>query len=309
METKLFLLVSGIITSDAWKIIIGCQKFAGSLNTAFLVELTSSVCLATLKIAKFLVVSESGFFSAVVALHDVSLDVSAADIKLALSVFGKVSHVILKPADVWQYVVVYFKKLDTAASAFIYWYQEVNYLAVDCEISLFPPLKAHKVSKTHFVSSVSYAKTSVFLDFSEFSPLAASISPSVVVGNLLVSSRLASLESDLVKLSVLVKSIVKPVSSLVKLFEQFINKDLVSNSKLGLKVNEIMMHMGFFSKIVGKLEREVVFLKKECCIENVDMSGNSKHLVGLDNMMFSNLMSLWEHESVDVKANALKTAK
>ncbi|KAG9303250.1 hypothetical protein G9A89_013576 [Geosiphon pyriformis] len=80
-----------------------------------------SVHLATLKIAKSLVVSESGSSPAAVALHDVLLGVSAADIKLALSVFGSVAHVVLKPVGIWQYVVVYFEKLDSAVSALKHW--------------------------------------------------------------------------------------------------------------------------------------------------------------------------------------------
>ncbi|KAG9292026.1 hypothetical protein G9A89_017925 [Geosiphon pyriformis] len=100
-----------------------CVEFASqqSLEAAFLVELTSSVRLATLKIAKSLVVSESGSSSAAVVLHDVPLGVSAADIKLALSVFGSVTHVVLKLAGIWQYVVVYFEKLDSAVSALKHW--------------------------------------------------------------------------------------------------------------------------------------------------------------------------------------------
>ncbi|KAG9286790.1 hypothetical protein G9A89_012340 [Geosiphon pyriformis] len=79
-----------------------CVEFASqqSLEAAFLVELTSSICLATLKIAKSLVVSESGSLPAAVVLHDVSLGVFAADVKLALSVFGSVTRVVLKPADI-----------------------------------------------------------------------------------------------------------------------------------------------------------------------------------------------------------------
>ncbi|KAG9305161.1 hypothetical protein G9A89_010669 [Geosiphon pyriformis] len=88
-----------------------CVEFASqiSLNTVFLVELTSSVYLATLKITKSLVVSEFGL-SAAVALRNT-----------ALSVFGMVIYVVLKPAGIWQYVVVYFKKLDSAMSALSYW--------------------------------------------------------------------------------------------------------------------------------------------------------------------------------------------
>ncbi|KAG9290458.1 hypothetical protein G9A89_007189 [Geosiphon pyriformis] len=100
-----------------------CVKFASehSLEAAFLVELTSSVHLATFKIAKSLMVSESGSSSAAVVLCDVPLDVSAANIKLALSVFGSVTCVVLKPAGIWQYMVVYFEKLDSAVSALKHW--------------------------------------------------------------------------------------------------------------------------------------------------------------------------------------------
>ncbi|KAG9301511.1 hypothetical protein G9A89_008363 [Geosiphon pyriformis] len=100
-----------------------CMEFVSqqSLEAVFLVELTSSVHLTTLKIAKSLVVSEFGSFSAAVILHDVPLSVSAANIKLALSVFDSVTHVVLKPAGIWQYVVVYFKKLNSAVSALKHW--------------------------------------------------------------------------------------------------------------------------------------------------------------------------------------------
>ncbi|KAG9288050.1 hypothetical protein G9A89_017645 [Geosiphon pyriformis] len=185
----------------------------------------------------------------------------------------------------------------------------MGHLAVDCKISPPSTPKISKVFKSYFVGSVSYVKASASLDSSKFPSLAASTSSSMVVSDSLVSSQLAFLESDLVKLSTLVEFIVKPVGFLVKLFEQFINGDLVSSSKFGLKVNEVIVHMGFFSKIVGKLEREVVSLKKECCMEDINMSGNSEHPVGLDDEVFSNLLSFWEHEPIDFKADVLKTAE
>ncbi|KAG9292062.1 hypothetical protein G9A89_017962 [Geosiphon pyriformis] len=100
-----------------------CMKFASQqfLEAAFLVELTSSVHLTTLKIAKSLVVSESGSSPAAVALRNVPLGVSTADVKLALNVFGSVTGVVLKPAGIWQYVVVYFEKLDSAVSVLKHW--------------------------------------------------------------------------------------------------------------------------------------------------------------------------------------------
>ncbi|KAG9286060.1 hypothetical protein G9A89_022737 [Geosiphon pyriformis] len=82
-----------------------------SLKAAFLVELTSSVHLATLKIAKSLVVSESGSLFTAAALHNVPLSVSAANIKTAFSVFGVITCVVLKPIGIWQYIVVYFENL------------------------------------------------------------------------------------------------------------------------------------------------------------------------------------------------------
>ncbi|KAG9286708.1 hypothetical protein G9A89_012258 [Geosiphon pyriformis] len=75
------------------------------LEAVFLVELTSSVHLTIFKIAKFLVVFESGSPSAAVVLYDVPLDISATNIKTALSVFGSVPYVVLKPTGIWQYVV------------------------------------------------------------------------------------------------------------------------------------------------------------------------------------------------------------
>ncbi|KAG9293314.1 hypothetical protein G9A89_007560 [Geosiphon pyriformis] len=186
---------------------------------------------------------------------------------------------------------------------------KVNHLAVDCKVSSPLSLKAPKVFRTHFMSSVSYVKASAFLNSSEFLLLAAPVSSSIIIGNLLVSFQLASLKFDLVKLSALVESIVKPVGFLVKLFKHFINRDLVLSSKLGFKVNEIIIHLDSFSKIVDKLGREVVSLKKECYMEDIDMSGDSKHPVGLDNEVFFNLMFLWKHESIDIKVNALKTAE
>ncbi|KAG9293983.1 hypothetical protein G9A89_019321 [Geosiphon pyriformis] len=95
-----------------------CVEFASQQS---LEALTSSVRLATLKIAKSLVVSEFGSSSAAVVLCDISLGVSTADIKLAFSVFGSVTHVVLKSAGIWQYVVVYFEKLDSAVSALKHW--------------------------------------------------------------------------------------------------------------------------------------------------------------------------------------------
>ncbi|KAG9292044.1 hypothetical protein G9A89_017944 [Geosiphon pyriformis] len=64
----------------------------------------------------------------------------------------------------------------------------------------------------------------------------------------MVSSQLTSLELKLAKLSDLVNSIVKLVSSMVKVFKQFVNKNLVLNSALGLRTNKPFFD---FEAIVG----------------------------------------------------------
>ncbi|KAG9299985.1 hypothetical protein G9A89_009713 [Geosiphon pyriformis] len=192
-----------------------CVKFASqqSLEAVFLVEFTSFVCLATLKIAKSLVVSESGSFPAAVVLCDIPLSVSAANVKLALSVFGSVTRVVLKPAGIWQYVVVYFKKLDFAVSVLKHcqdWYsKEMPYL----------------IFKSHFVGSASYVKTAAPSGFSEFPSLVALSAASAA--DPVVGSRLDSLEKQISDLAALVKSIVEPVGSLVALVFHLLNDNAV----------------------------------------------------------------------------------
>ncbi|KAG9285915.1 hypothetical protein G9A89_013340 [Geosiphon pyriformis] len=357
-----------------------CVEFASqvSLEAAFLVELASSVHLATFKIAKSLVISESGSLSAAVALHDMPLGVSTANIKMALSVFGSVTRVVLKSTGIWQYVVVYFEKLNSAVSALNYWsvlvdknsvrilslvnqnetilscdkfktklsghyfrfaliifgsqadldsavvktgtlkkcriwwetsgyqhcfkYQELGYLTADYKRNTSGNCKDSLREDPRQWVDFSSASEKEYINTHNNQELKNNLHRNS-------KKKAFSVTSDLTKLSALVESIVKPVGSLVKLFEQFINSDLVSSSKLGLKINEVMMYLGFFSKIVGKLEREVVSLKNEYYMKDINMFGDLEHPVDLDNEVFSNLMSLWEHESVDVKSDGLKTTE
>ncbi|KAG9301251.1 hypothetical protein G9A89_012634 [Geosiphon pyriformis] len=109
-----------LVSKDNVKLFYVKFAFQVFLKAAFLVELTSFVHLATLKIAKSLVVSESGSLFAAVILHNVPLDVFTADIKTAFSVFGMITYVVLNPAGIWQYVVVHFENLVAAIFAFNY---------------------------------------------------------------------------------------------------------------------------------------------------------------------------------------------
>ncbi|KAG9304411.1 hypothetical protein G9A89_019973 [Geosiphon pyriformis] len=225
-----------------------CVEFTSqqSLEAAFLVELTSSVHLATFKIAKSLVVSESGSSSAAVALHNIPLGVSTADIKMALGVFGEVAYVVLKPAGVWQYVIVYFKELDAATAVFNHWsilvgkdsvrilpvinqnkaiLSQVGHLAVDYKVFSSSTSKIPKVFKSHFVSFASYAKTAAPSGLSEFPLLVASSVASAA--DPAVGSKLDSLKKQISDLAALVKSIVEPIGFLVALVSRFLDDNAV----------------------------------------------------------------------------------
>ncbi|KAG9307394.1 hypothetical protein G9A89_017223 [Geosiphon pyriformis] len=183
-------LISGAPSGGAWETITSHQKFAGwvastlvpgatfkiklayikavfqsvhgflgaksvskdnSLKTAFLVELISFICLATLKIAKSLVISESGSLFAAVVLCDMPLGISIADIKTALGTFRSVTCVVLKPAGIWQYVVIYFEKLDSTVSALNHWSvlvskDSVRILSLAKLVNLLPGCTVFKIS-------------------------------------------------------------------------------------------------------------------------------------------------------------------
>ncbi|KAG9303193.1 hypothetical protein G9A89_000728 [Geosiphon pyriformis] len=276
-----------------------CMEFASqqSLEAAFLIELTSSVHLVTLKIAKSLVVSESVSLSAAVALRDVPLSVSAADIKTAFSVFGSVAYVMLKPAGIWLYVVVYFEKLDSAVSVLNYWSvlaKLVNFSSgctafeisdmisqvggQTCFIphspdsghfSLFPPPKAPKMFKPHFVGSLSYAKASASSVMSEFPSLVAS-TPSVTVVDPAIGSRLNSLEKQISNLAALVKFIVESVGSLVVLISRFLDDNAVKTVQL--KKNLFSMKYAFnnFANFLVGVSKNIACLRFEVDFGGMD---------------------------------------
>ncbi|KAG9300100.1 hypothetical protein G9A89_000840 [Geosiphon pyriformis] len=284
-----------------------CVEFVSqqSLEAAFLVELTSSICLTILKIAKSLVVSESGSSSATVALCDVPLGVSAADIKLAFSVFDSVTCVVLKPADIWQYVVVYFEKLDSAVSALKHWSvlvdkdsdldsavvktgtlrkcriwwetpgcrrcfkcQEMGHLAMDCKIS--PPftLKIPKVFKSHFVGSALYAKTAAPSGLSEFPPLVAFSAASAA--NSVVNSRLDSLKKQISDLAALVKSIVEPVGSLVALVSYLLNDNAIKAVQVEKDIIFLKSAANNFSNLMVGVSKNIACLRSEVDFGDMD---------------------------------------
>ncbi|KAG9290707.1 hypothetical protein G9A89_011670 [Geosiphon pyriformis] len=123
---SLFQLLPGCIglksvSRDAVKLF--CVEFASQkcLNGATKVAISDEVFLTTLKIAQSSGVASVSSPSLSVALHDIPLGISSDDIKSALGIFGVVTSVKLKPAGLWQYAVVNFKDISSAAAALSNW--------------------------------------------------------------------------------------------------------------------------------------------------------------------------------------------
>ncbi|KAG9292557.1 hypothetical protein G9A89_006928 [Geosiphon pyriformis] len=146
METTVLFPVSGTTNASTWENVNGCQKFSGWVasnlvpDTMFKIKmaLISSLfqllpgCIglkSVLRDAIKLFCVEFAFQEclnsatkvAIVVLHDVLLGISSDDIKSALGIFGVVTSVKLKPAGLWQYTVVNFKDISSAAAALSNW--------------------------------------------------------------------------------------------------------------------------------------------------------------------------------------------
>ncbi|KAG9285530.1 hypothetical protein G9A89_006518 [Geosiphon pyriformis] len=237
-------LVSGATFGDAWELLLVIK---GLLDTAFLVELTSSVHLATLKIAKSLVVSESGSPSAAVALCDMPLGVSATDIKAALNVF-----------------VTFGSQADLNLAV-----AKTGHLAVDCKVALSPFFKAFKMFKPHFVGFLSYTKTSAPPVISEFFSLVAS-APLVAVVDPAVRSRLDSLEKQISNLAALVKSIVEPVGSLVVLVSHLFDNNAVKTVQIEKNLLFIKYASNNFANLLVGVSKDIACLRSEVDFGGMD---------------------------------------
>ncbi|KAG9284784.1 hypothetical protein G9A89_003707 [Geosiphon pyriformis] len=306
--------------------------------------------------------------SLLVVLCNILLGTSSNDIKTALGIFGVIISVKLKPAGLWQYAVVNFKDISSAAVALSNWSvlvkndsvrillitnqkevisqvgdhtcfiprssefyqcqcftvvifdsleflnvtvsktgilcscciwwetpgcchcyrcQDLNYLAVDCKKLPSLPLKllsnifgGPKNFKSSFVGSKSYAKAAAFvvpsaavaadmdLDFGGPPKTATSMLPAVPsVSNSAVESRLASLKFHLSELSVLIKSLVEPVSALVAL----VTKLLSTPSAVDVSVKECAKQNKDLAAIAIVMQKRITHLEKICeqaCLEN-----------------------------------------
>ncbi|KAG9292553.1 hypothetical protein G9A89_006924 [Geosiphon pyriformis] len=121
MESTVPSPVFGASNADAVKLF--CVEFASQecLNGATKVAISDEIFLTTLKIAWSLGVASVFFSSLSVALCNIPLGASFDDIKSALGIFGVVTSVKLKPAGLWQYAVVSFKNIFSAAAALSNW--------------------------------------------------------------------------------------------------------------------------------------------------------------------------------------------
>ncbi|KAG9296648.1 hypothetical protein G9A89_002919 [Geosiphon pyriformis] len=324
-------LVSGATSGGAWKTITSHQKFAGWVaftlvpDTTFKIKLAhvktvfqsvhgflsaNSVHLATLKIAKSLVVSESGPLSAAVVLYNISLGVFAADIKTALSVFGVVTCVVLKPASIWQYVVVYFENLAAVISVLNHWSVLVDKNSVRI---LF---LTSKVFNPHVVSNVFYAKISAPLNVSGFPSLVVLdlLAPSLatsfaaLIADSAVELRLNSMKKQILDLTVLVKSVIEPIGSLVTLVTTLLNDNAVKTLKI--KKNFLTMcnaFKGFANLLVG-MSKDFASLKAKVECDNLDVDDiDAAKTSLLSEDTINHVVALWQMCDPEVKDCSKKT--
>ncbi|KAG9300837.1 hypothetical protein G9A89_004467 [Geosiphon pyriformis] len=278
-----------VLLGFLFQLLPGCIGLKSEyLNGATKVVISNEVFLTTLKIAWSSGVASVSFLFLSVALHNISLGTFSNDIKTALGIFGVVTSVKLKSVGLWQYAVVNFKNISSAAVALFNWSvleiissrdafkaklvnlpfgytafeisnlvsqcHDLNHLTVNCK--KLPPLSPKLPSnifggpknfKSSFVRSKSYAKTAAIvvspgaaaadmeLDLSGSPKTATPVLPAVFsVSNTAVKSRLASLESHLSELSVLIKILVEPIGVLVAL----VIKLLFTPSAIDVSVKE-----------------------------------------------------------------------
>ncbi|KAG9284789.1 hypothetical protein G9A89_003712 [Geosiphon pyriformis] len=175
--------------------------------------------------------------------------------------------------------------------------QDLNYLAVNCKKlpSLPPKLFSNtfggpKNFKLSFVGSKSYAKAAVFvvllgaaaadidLDLGGSSKTTTPMLPAVSsVFNFAVESRLASFESHLSELSVLIKFLVKPVGALVALVTKLLSTLSVVNVSVKECVDGLAKQNKGLAAVTTIMQKRITCFEKICkwaCLENRSDSNN-----------------------------------
>ncbi|KAG9301584.1 hypothetical protein G9A89_016654 [Geosiphon pyriformis] len=331
------------------------------LNGATKVAIGDEVFLTTLKIVRSSGVASVSYPSLSVALCDVLLGAFSDDIKSALGIFGVVTSVKLKPAGLWQYAVVNFKDTFSAAAALSNWSvlvrkDSVRILPIANQkevissrdafkaklVNLPFGCTAFKISNLVFqlsslVGAKSYAKaaTSVVppvaaaadmgLAFSTSSKVVVPLLPVASSGSdVAVNARLASLETQLSELSLLIKSIVEPVGSLVALVTMLLSTppvvaEAIKESVIGLgnQIKAVRAVAFVVQKKVGALKLRSGKVHHNISDDedmddddddNDDNDGNVKDFSVYDDT-FDVMMELWEVQSSNIKSDPDQTAK
>ncbi|KAG9287795.1 hypothetical protein G9A89_017390 [Geosiphon pyriformis] len=347
-ELDMFNTLGSKVSRDAVKLFSVEFVSQESLNGAIKVVIGKEVFLTTLKIAWSSGVASVSSSSLSVAFHNVPLDTSPDNIKAALGIFGVVTSVKLKPAGLWQYAVVHFKDISSAAEALKYWSvlvkkdsvrilfvvnqreiiasrdafkaklvnllfgctafeisdletpgcyhcyrcQDLDYLALECKVlSLLPPkvssnfFSGPKVFKSSFAGSKSYAKAAAIvvpsvaaaanINLNLGSPLPTTtlmlpVAHSVVDNA--VNARLASLESHLGKMFLLIKSLVEPVGALVVLVTKLLFTSSVVDVSVKKSVAGLAKQNKGLAAVAIVMQKKMTCLEKKCewtCLENV----------------------------------------
>ncbi|KAG9298719.1 hypothetical protein G9A89_012787 [Geosiphon pyriformis] len=277
-----------------------------SLNSATKVSISDEVFLTTLKIAQSSgMVSVSSSFLSVV-LCDISLGISSNDIKTALGIF------------------------------------DLNHLAVDCKKlpSLLLKLSSNtfggpKNFKPLFVGFKSYVKAAAFvvpscaatadidLDFGDPPKTATSMLLAVSsVPNSAVESRLASFESHLSELSVLIKSLVKSIGALIVLVTKLLSTLSAIDVSFKKCVDGLAKQNKGLATVATMMQKRMTCLEKICkqaclkdrldgddMVNNIDDDDNKDKDFSVYDNTFDVMMQLWEDQSSRIKFSPDQTAK
>ncbi|KAG9303760.1 hypothetical protein G9A89_018657 [Geosiphon pyriformis] len=183
-----------------------------------------------------------------------------------------------------------------------------------------------RVFKPLFAESKSYAKAAVFvippvtatadmnLDLGDPSKTTTPILPVVFSAfNIAVKSRLASLESYLSELSVLIKFLVEPVGILVVL----VTKLLFTSPAVDASVKECVAELANQNKdlaaVASMMQKKITYFEKKCeqaCLKDafddnniVDNNNNNNKNFSVYDDIFDVIMYLWKDQSSSIKSS------
>ncbi|KAG9284499.1 hypothetical protein G9A89_014103 [Geosiphon pyriformis] len=233
-------------------------------------------------------------------------------------------------------------KTETLGCHCCYRCQGLDHLALECKMSLSLPPKVPfnffggpKVFKSLFAGSKSYAKAAAImvppiaaaadinLDLGSSLPtttLMLSVAFSVI--NNAVKARLASLESHLGELSLLIKFLVEPVGALVVLVTKLLSTPPAVDVSVKKNVAELAEQNKGLAAIAIVIQKKLTCLKKKCkqaCLKdvldnnNMDNDDNDDNVKDKNFSVYDNtfdvIMHLWEDQPSSIKSSPNLTAK